>query len=237
MDVLVDDIVQNQVCPDDTTYHSCFDKTTFETNTTADESFPAIHNQALLDSIAWGSYFDGGLAINNVADDTIASNTFDIIPNQFCPCDSLLDEPMTLNTTHIQVGSDLISNSNDDGSLTLNLATSTADDTFDIRNPMMCDPNLDEPTTKEFQKWKDRWDEKMLLVRWRREGKDLDDITEAFKNAKGRGRGGWKSMRQRADREVCLALFVVLNATANFETRSRPWARQLKLTERVKPIV
>jgi hypothetical protein len=222
---MAEDNFQNQAYPDYASFDSYLNEasTFMATNTMVDETFDVIHNPVHPDSITSDSYFDGPMALNTVADGIIASTNFDIIPSQVCPCDSYFDEPMTLNTeAGNQVFPDYIARNPDgDEPVTLNFATSTvADDTFDIQNPlfpgyMMCDPHLDEPTTREFQKWKDSWDEKMLLVHWKREGKDWEDITKSFKKMKTRNGNTRKSMLQRADSEVGLIRPGRLNARAN----------------------
>jgi hypothetical protein len=229
---MADDILQNQFCPDDTTYDSYPDEAmTFDlvTNTMTDGSLDAIGNQVWLDAISWDSYFDGRMTLNPVVDNTMANETFDI-RNNLCPCDSYFDEPMTLNTVpddtfhvHDQACPEVIAcDSYGDKPLTLNLAASTTTDgTLDIHNPicpeyMTSDPHLNGLTTKEFQKWKDSWDEKILLVRWKREGKDWEDITKSFhKMGIQKRSGGWKSMLQRADSEVGIVGLLELNSTAN----------------------
>ena len=55
----------------------------------------------------------------------------------------------------------------------------------------------------------------MLLVYWKREGKDWDDITKSFKKMKTRSGNTRKSMLQRADSEVGLIRVGRLNARAN----------------------
>lgn len=117
-----------------------------------------------------------------MADGIITSTNFDVIPSQVCPCDSYFDDPMTLNTKagngvfpeYITCDSDgdelLTLNteadnqifSDGDELLTLNLASTVADDAFDIQNPIF--PDFNEPTTREFKKWKESWDKKILLV-------------------------------------------------------------------------
>jgi len=227
---MAEDNFQNQAYLDYAAFDSYLNEaTTFNsaTNTMAHETFDIIRNPVYPDSITCDSYFDGPMALNTVADGIIASTNFDIIPSQVCPCDSYF-EPMTLNTEagnevfpeYIACDSDgdepsilnevfpeyIACDSDGDEPLTLNLATSTVvDDTFDIQNPIFSDyPHLDEPTTREFQKWKESWDEKMLLVHWKREGKDWEDITKSFKKMKTRSGNTRKSMLQRADSEVSL---------------------------------
>jgi hypothetical protein len=225
IDAMTEDNFQNQAYPDYAFDSYLNDTTTFNlvTNTMADEIFDIVRNPVYPDSIPCDSYFDGPMALNTVADGIIASTNFDVIPSQVCPCDSYFDDPMTLNTEagngvfpeNIACDSDgdepLTLNTEADSQifpdgdepLILNLATSTvADDAFDIQNPIF--PDFDEPTTREFQKWKESWNEKMLLVQWKREGKDWEDITKAFKKMKTRNGNTRKSMLQRADSEVGL---------------------------------
>jgi hypothetical protein len=231
-DTMADDIFQNQVCPDDTTYDSYPDEAmTFDlvTNTMTGGSLDAIGNQVWLDAISWDSCFDERMTLNPVVDNTMANETFDI-RNNLCPCDSYFDEPMTLNTlpddtfhVHDQARPEVMAcDSYGDEPVTLNLAASaTTDDTFDTHNPifpeyMTSDSHLDGPTTKEFQKWKDSWDEKILLVRWKREGKDWEEITKSFQKMGIQKRsGGWKSMLQRADADVSFISLLELNLRAN----------------------
>jgi hypothetical protein len=206
---MAEDNFQNQAYLDYSAFDSCLNEaTTFNsaTNTMADETFDVICNPIYSDPITCDSYFGGPMALNTVADGgIIASTNFEIIPSH---CDSYFDEPMTLNT---EAGNEVFPeyiSCDPDGEepLTLNLATSTVvNDTFDIQNPIFSDcPHLDEPTTREFQKWKESWDEKMLLVQWKREGKDWEDITNSFKKMKTRSGNTRKSMLQRADNEVSL---------------------------------
>jgi hypothetical protein len=216
---MADNIFQNQVCLDDTTYDLHLDQAmTFDlaTNTAVDEPFDANPNEIWLDSIAWDAYFDGQMALNTMVDDASGSREH-VWPGSMA-CESYLDDPMTpnvvgCNTFHVhnQVSPDHITCGSyvDDGPLTVNLATNTiGDDIFDI-DYMTSDFNPDEPATREFQKWKEGWDEKMLLVRQKREGKDWDDITKTFqKMGIQKGSGGWKSMLVRAESEVCLLSFL-----------------------------
>lgn len=91
------------------------------------------------------------------------------------------------------------------GPFTVNLATNnTKDDLHDICCTT-CDSYLEEPASQGFQKWKEGWDEKMLLVRWKREGKGWDDITRAFwRMGKRKAPSGWKSTLKRVEVEVGL---------------------------------
>jgi hypothetical protein len=226
IDAMAEDKFQNQAYLDYAAFDSYLNEaTTFNsaTNTMADETFDIIRNPVYPDPITCDSYFDGLMALNTVADGIIASTNIDIVPSQVCPSDSYFDEPMTLNT---EAGNEVFPeyiacDSDGDEPLTLNLATSTvAGGIFDIHNAIfpdytMCDPDLDEPTTRGFQTWKESWDEKMLLVYWKREGKDWDDITKSFKKMKTRSGNTRKSMLQRADSEVGLIRVGRLNARAN----------------------
>jgi hypothetical protein len=132
-------------------------------------------------------------------------------------CESYLDDLVTPNTVggntfhvHNQAPPDRITFDSyvDDGPLTVNLATNTIGDDILDTDYMACDSNHDEPATREFQKWKEGWNEKMLLVRQKREGKDWGDITKSFQRMGIRkGSGGWKSMLLRAESEVGLHNF------------------------------
>ena len=242
IDTMAEDNFQNSAYLDYVAFDSYLNEaTTFNsaTNTMVDETFDIIRNPVYPDSITSESYFDGPVTLNTTADGIIANTNFDIIPSQVYPCDSYFDEPMTLNTeagneafleyiawdtdgdepsTLNEVFPEYIACDSDaDEPLTLNLATSTlVDDTFDIQNPIFSDhPHLDEPTTREFQKWKESWDEKMLLVHWKRKGKNWEDITKSFKKMKTRSGNTRKSMLQRADSEVGLIRVGRLNARAN----------------------
>jgi hypothetical protein len=55
----------------------------------------------------------------------------------------------------------------------------------------------------------------MLLVHWKREGKDWEDITKSFKKMKTRSGNTRMSMLQRPDSEVGLIRVGRLNARAN----------------------
>jgi hypothetical protein len=82
------------------------------------------------------------------------------------------------------------------------------------------DTSVDEPTTRDFRGWKESWDEKMLLVRLKREGRDWEYIIKFFWriDKKSKEQSGWSSMWQRAAHDVGLGLL-----------------RQLKLNERANP--
>jgi hypothetical protein len=238
---MAEDNFQNQACPDYVAFDSYLNETTtfnLVTNTMTDEIFDIVRNPVYPDSVPCDSYFNGPMALNTVADGIIASTNFDVIPSQVCPCDSYFDDPMTLNTEagngvfpeYITCDSDgdepLTLNAEADNQifpdgdepLTLNLASTVADDTFDIQNPIS--PDFDEPTTQGFQTWKKSWDEKMLLVQWKREGKDWEDITKSFKKMKTRNGNTRKSMLQRADSEVSLIRLGRLNARANLDNKT-----------------
>jgi hypothetical protein len=191
------DIIPSQVCPCD----SYFEPMTLNTEAgnevfpeyiacDSDGDEPSILNEVFPEYIACDSDGDEPSTLNEVFPDYIS-------------CDSDGDEPSILNEVFPEY---ITCDSDGDEPLTLNLATSTVvDDTFDIQNPIFSDyPHLDEPTTREFQKWKESWDEKMLLVHWKREGKDWEDITKSFKKMKTRSGNTRKSMLQRADSEVSL---------------------------------
>lgn len=215
---MAENIFQNQVRLDDTVYDLHPDQTmTFDlaTNAAIDKPFDTISNEIWLDSIAWDAYFDGQMALSSVVDDFMEDDTSSsrehVWPDSIA-CESFLDNPMTSTAVggdtfhvHNQDSPDHItcdSHVNDE-LLTVNLATETIkDDILDI-NYMVCDSNPDEPASREFQKWKEGWDEKMSLVRWKREGKGWDDITKAFqKLGVQKGSGGWKSMLVRAESEI-----------------------------------
>ncbi|KAH8653961.1 hypothetical protein BGZ60DRAFT_158706 [Tricladium varicosporioides] len=226
-DKMSENIFQNQVRLDDTVYDLHPDQTmTFDlaTNAAIDKPFDTISNEIWLDSIAWDAYFDGQMALSSVVDDFMEDDTSSsrehVWPDSIA-CESFLDNPMTSTAVggdtfhvHNQDSPDHItcdSHVNDE-LLTVNLATETIkDDILDI-NYMVCDSNPDEPASREFQKWKEGWDEKMSLVRWKREGKGWDDITKAFqKLGVQKGSGGWKSMLVRAESEVSLLSFRNVN--------------------------
>jgi hypothetical protein len=226
IDAMAEDNLQNQAYLDYAAFDSYLNEATIfnsATNTMADETSDIIRNPVYPDPITCDSYFDGLMTLNTVADGIIASTNIDIVPSQVCPCDSYFDEPMILNT---EAGNEVFPeyiacDSDGDSPLILNLAASTvAGGILDIHNAIfpdytMCDPDLDEPTTRGFQTWKESWDEKMLLVHWKREGKDWDDITKSFKKMKTRKGNTRKSMLQRADSEVGLIHVGTLNARAN----------------------
>lgn len=219
---MADDIFQNQVCLDDSTYDSHLDPAmTFDlaTNTTV-QPFDANSNEIWLDSIAWDTYFDGQMALNTVVDGLISNDTSGSREHVWLgsmACESYLDDLVTPNTVegntfhvHNQAPPDHITFDSyvDDGLLTVNLATNTIGDDILDTDYMVCDSNPDEPATREFQKWKEGWNEKMLLVRQKREGKDWGDITKSFqKMGIRKGSGGWKSMLLRAESEVGLHNF------------------------------
>jgi hypothetical protein len=88
------------------------------------------------------------------------------------------------------------------------------------------DSSLDEPTTRDFRRWKDSWDEKMLLVRLKREGRDWEYIIKFFwrmdPQKKPKEQSGWTSMWQRAAHNVGLGLLRRLK----LNERANPWAMQ-----------
>ena len=78
------------------------------------------------------------------------------------------------------------------------------DDIFHI-DYVTGDSHLDEPETKEFEKWKESWDERMILLSWKREGKEWNDIAKDFRKLGTRKeKNTWKSTLQRAKSEVSL---------------------------------
>lgn len=103
------------------------------------------------------------------------------------------------------------------------------------------DSSLDEPTTRNFKRWKDSWDEKMLLVRLKREGRDWEHIIKVFwrMDKKPKEQSGWTSMWQRAAHDVGLLCRLKLNERANpWEcNRSTSLAGLPALTEKAKLIV
>jgi hypothetical protein len=208
---MADNTFQNQFCLDDATCVPYSDEAmTFDlaTNTMVDEPFEAIPNQIWLDSIAWDAHFNGQMILNTAVDDNTVNDASDNGWPSSAACQSYLDEPMTPNAVGDDTFHDpghITFDSYIDGPLTVNLAINAmGDGSFDI-DYITGDSHLDEPTTKEFQRWKESWDEKMLLVSWKREGKDWNDITKGFqKMGIRKGLGGWKSTLQRAYSEVGL---------------------------------
>jgi hypothetical protein len=209
------DIIRNPAYPDPITCDSYFDGL-LALNTVADSIIASTNIDIVPSQVCpCNAYFDEPMTL-----DTEAGN--EVFP-EYIACDSDGDEPMTLNTEAGNEGFPEYIACDSDGNepLTLNLAASTvAGGILDIHNAIfpyytMCDPDLDEPTTQGFQTWKESWDEKMLLVHWKREGKDWDDITKSFKKMKTRTGNTRKSMLQRADSEVGLIHVGRLNARAN----------------------
>lgn len=74
--------------------------------------------------------------------------------------------------------------------------------------PTASDSSLDEPTTRDFRRWKDSWNEKMFLVRLKREGRPWEHIIKVFwkMDKKTKGYSAWTSMWQRAAHDVGLGL-------------------------------
>ncbi|KAH8650323.1 hypothetical protein BGZ60DRAFT_421740 [Tricladium varicosporioides] len=64
------------------------------------------------------------------------------------------------------------------------------------------DSSFDESKTQT--QWKDRWNEKMLLVYLKREGRDWEYIIKVFRrmDKKPKGQSGWMSMCQRAAHDI-----------------------------------
>jgi hypothetical protein len=85
------------------------------------------------------------------------------------------------------------------------------------------DCSFDEPKTQEFRRWKDSWDEKMVLVRLKREGREWEHIIKVFwrMGKKHRSHSAWTSMWQRTAHDVSLLRRLKLNETANHEQCNR----------------
>ncbi|PVH68069.1 hypothetical protein DL98DRAFT_578964 [Cadophora sp. DSE1049] len=66
------------------------------------------------------------------------------------------------------------------------------------------DSSLDKPTTRDFRLWKQRWDKKMLLVRLKREGRDLEYIIKIFwrMDKTIMEQSGWRSMWERSAHDI-----------------------------------
>jgi hypothetical protein len=63
--------------------------------------------------------------------------------------------------------------------------------------------SVDEPTTQDLKRWKESWDNKMLLVRLKEEKRDWVYIMKVFDQKQIRkGQTGWTSMWQRAVYDV-----------------------------------
>jgi hypothetical protein len=81
---MVEDNFQNQACLDYLAFDSYLNEiATFNLiiNTMTDEIFDIVRNLVYLDSIPCGSYFNGLITLNTVADSIIASTNFDVIPS------------------------------------------------------------------------------------------------------------------------------------------------------------
>jgi hypothetical protein len=207
---MADDTFQNQVCLGDAIYVPYPDEAmTFDlgTNTMVDPPADAILNQVWPDSIAWDAYFDGQMSLNLAMDDTTANDASDNVWPSSVSCESYLDEQITPDAVGDETfhGPGHTFDSYIDGPLTIDLATNPmGDDIFDI-DYMTGDSHLDDPEAKEFERWKESWNEKMLLLSWKREGKEWNDIAKDFRKlGTPKKIGGWKTTFKRACSEVSL---------------------------------
>lgn len=211
VDAMADDTFQNQIGLDDAIYLPYLDQAmTFNSgiNNMVGQPVDATQNQFWLDSTTWDACFDGQMALNFPVDDTTANDAPDNVWSSSVACESYLDEEMTPNA----VGDETVHDSGYinfdsyiDGPLNIDLATGSMEGgIFDI-DYMTGDSHLDEPETKEFERWKESWKEKMLLISWKREGKEWNDIAKGFRKMGTSKRiGGWKTTFRRASSEVSL---------------------------------
>ena len=80
-----------------------------------------------------------------------------------------------------------------------------------------CRCSVGKLKTTEFQAWKEKWDNKVLLVRWKSEGRNWEDIKADFeKIGVELAPSGWKSSWKRSRIEVCLPSHFGLKARVDF---------------------